>query len=269
MSRFQALKASQLKKCESSLPASITPLISPKTHSPSDVLLGDLCKEVHDLLKQYMPNETSLDVLVDLYSNIVGTPEPGILKQFITVLLQNRELLVEALSTRAFKYQRSIKPLLQIDIQPSLQPTARQSSAKPSATGPSVQVSEPAVGNLKIDVAERAFFSATGSTGTFRYFTTSSTGDIEKPLVFIPGPKSGDIFIHMNTSSIPQKRQVWLFVKDKWDNITEEWMKDRMIIHPEFSDRVLTVRTNQTPNWILRTSAEQKAQQKAKLQKQK
>ncbi|KAJ7199104.1 hypothetical protein C8J57DRAFT_1262060 [Mycena rebaudengoi] len=248
MSRFQALKASQLKKCESSLPASITPLISPKTHSPSDVLLGDLCKEVHDLLKQYMPNETSLDVLVDLYSNIVGTPEPGILKQFITVLLQAS---------------------LQIDIQPSLQPTARQSSAKPSATGPSVQVSEPAVGNLKIDVAERAFFSATGSTGTFRYFTTSSTGDIEKPLVFIPGPKSGDIFIHMNTSSIPQKRQVWLFVKDKWDNITEEWMKDRMIIHPEFSDRVLTVRTNQTPNWILRTSAEQKAQQKAKLQKQK
>jgi hypothetical protein len=57
------------------------------------------------------------------------------------------------------------------------------------------------------------------------------------------------------------ERQVWLYVKEKWEDISDRWSKREMIVHPAISNRVLTVRNNQTPNWILKSSAEQKAQQ--------
>ncbi|KAJ7657524.1 hypothetical protein B0H17DRAFT_1145898 [Mycena rosella] len=68
---------------------------------------------------------------------------------------------------------------------------------------------------------------------------------------------------HFDTTKADTK-QVWLYNVTKWEDISDLWNKERMVVHPMIADRVLTIREDKTPNWILKKSAEAKAKDKAK-----
>jgi hypothetical protein len=54
-----------------------------------------------------------------------------------------------------------------------------------------------------------------------------------------------------------------MYKTDEWEDITELWRNEQTIVHPTIAERVLTVNGN-IPNWILRSSAEQKARKRGK-----
>lgn len=104
---------------------------------------------------------------------------------------------------------------------------------------------------------ERSVTSFRNSQGSFSTFSTSGNSNLDEPPETTVQPASGDLFIHCNTTSIPEKRQVWMYRTHGWEDITELWRKEKTIVHPTIAERVLTVNGN-IPNWILRSSAEQK-----------
>lgn len=99
--------------------------------------------------------------------------------------------------------------------------------------------------------------------GSFSTFSTTGNRSLDNPPETTVQPASGDLFIHCNTTSIPEKRQVWMYKTDEWEDITELWRNEQTIVHPTIAERVLTVNGN-IPNWILRSSAEQKARKRGK-----
>ncbi|KAJ7254158.1 hypothetical protein C8J57DRAFT_1236889 [Mycena rebaudengoi] len=232
------------------------------------VLLSDLKADLSGLLNQYLQNEdgSTLQVLLGLITNpAIG--DSNILKSFLGVALQEKPLgqrsrtdLVEALTARVVKYQTDIKPTISpppMSMRNNSAPGSLRTINKVKAS--TVEPLHPLPADLDITTVEQ-HFSSTSSAGSFKYFTTTSAGTLHKPPAFSPGPVAGDLFIHVDTQTM--NRQVWLYVKENWEDISDKWGEKGMIVHPNFADRVLTVRANQTPNWILRTSAEQKAQQK-------
>lgn len=100
-------------------------------------------------------------------------------------------------------------------------------------------------------------FTSHGSHGTFNYYTTTANYNLDEPLPVSTPLKPGDLFIHINSTRQPQTRQVWLYNKyKKWEDISEIWENSELLVHPEIAERVLTVRANQTPNWVLRATVE-------------
>ena len=106
---------------------------------------------------------------------------------------------------------------------------------------------------LSVDSKGRSFTSQS-SSGSFTYHMTMAAYNLDKPATPSVPVQRGDIYIHVNTEP-PESRQVWLFNKHKtWEDISDSWEDGDLIVHPEFSDRVLNIRADQTPNWILRSS---------------
>lgn len=117
---------------------------------------------------------------------------------------------------------------------------------------------------IKTNVQE---FSSANSKGSFQTFTTRSENTLKEPPTTPTSPKGGDLFIHINTGAKPETRQVWLYRKNGWDDISLHWKEMKMVVHPIIEERVLTVRSDQSPNWILKSSAESMAKRKRALAK--
>ncbi|KAF8154381.1 hypothetical protein K438DRAFT_1778011 [Mycena galopus ATCC 62051] len=83
-------------------------------------------------------------------------------------------------------------------------------------------------------------------------------GRLNAPVLTEVRPMDGDLFIHVNTQANQEIRQVWLYKASGWEDISNYWKKEMMVIHPTIPDRVLTV-NDQKPNWIMKTSAAAKA----------
>ncbi|KAK6996755.1 hypothetical protein R3P38DRAFT_3070345 [Favolaschia claudopus] len=105
---------------------------------------------------------------------------------------------------------------------------------------------------LALNSTVQPFHSVKGSSGDFRYYNSVASYDLQIPPSHLPhGLSAGDLFIHKN--SVKSTEQVWLFSGQKeWIDITGHWKTPGSVVHPEHPDRVLTVRNNGTPNWILR-----------------
>ncbi|KAJ7235943.1 hypothetical protein C8J57DRAFT_1248047 [Mycena rebaudengoi] len=221
----------------------------PTSHGSASQI--DLEADIAGLLGQYLQNEdgSTLQVLLGLITNpAVG--DSNVLKSFLGVTLQEKPL-----------GQQSRTDLVEALREDNSAPGSLGPRAIHKAKGSTIKPLHPLPSDHDLDITTvEQRFSSASSTGSFKYFTTTSTGTLWKPPAFSPGPVPGDLFIHVDSQTA--NRQVWLYVKEKWEDISDKWRERGMIVHPNFADRVLTVRTNQTPNWILRTSAEQKAQQK-------
>lgn len=95
--------------------------------------------------------------------------------------------------------------------------------------------------------------------GVFHWHTTTSTYDLNSPPP-VPGTLTpGDLFVHTNTGQASETTQVWLYNNLKhWEDISDIWAEGKLLVHPTFSDRVLTIRDDQTPNWVMKSTFEQK-----------
>ena len=88
---------------------------------------------------------------------------------------------------------------------------------------------------------ERAFSS--GPRGSTIWYTTESHADVVEPPA-VPAV-AGHIYVHTNISTMI--RQVWFYdANARWVAVVDE----TKIAHPTLSDRVLSIRSDGTPNWI-------------------
>ncbi|KAJ7898787.1 hypothetical protein B0H13DRAFT_2031542 [Mycena leptocephala] len=131
-------------------------------------------------------------------------------------------------------------------------------SARASKTGP-YQPPVQRAASAQLDVVGykssfRKFSSITQSSGSFRWHQSTSEASIQKPLVTSTTSDVGDIFTHSNINE-PGVVQAWLYSKEKtWVDISDIWQSRGLLTHPTFTDRVLKIRTDGSPNWILSSS---------------
>ncbi|KAJ7429506.1 hypothetical protein B0H11DRAFT_1944691 [Mycena galericulata] len=92
------------------------------------------------------------------------------------------------------------------------------------------------------------------STGSFQYHTSASSHDIETPPSAAgQSAKAGDVYIHVNNGHEDPEHQVWMYgERNTWEDISDIWHERKLLVHPKLPDRVLKVRDDGTPNWILK-----------------
>ena len=96
-------------------------------------------------------------------------------------------------------------------------------------------------GSLTPHRHERTFSS--GPRGTTIWYTTESHTDVLAPPA-VPAV-AGHIYVHTNMTTTV--RQMWLYdASARWIVVTDQ-MK---VAHPTLSDRVLSIRSDGTPNWV-------------------
>ncbi|KAF9778510.1 hypothetical protein BJ322DRAFT_1025198 [Thelephora terrestris] len=89
---------------------------------------------------------------------------------------------------------------------------------------------------------ERPFPS--GHRGATIWYSTQSYSDVLGPPSGIPGI-AGNLYIHKNLSTSTQ--QIWLFDRDaRWITVSGV----AKAIHPTIVDRVLSIRSDGSPNWV-------------------
>ncbi|KAF9786229.1 hypothetical protein BJ322DRAFT_1108084 [Thelephora terrestris] len=92
---------------------------------------------------------------------------------------------------------------------------------------------------------ERPFPS--GHRGATIWYSTQSYSDVLGPPSGIPGI-AGNLYIHKNLSTSTQ--QIWLFDRDaRWITVSGV----AKAIHPTIVDRVLSIRSDGSPNWVTTT----------------
>ncbi|KAJ7828887.1 hypothetical protein B0H13DRAFT_1916801 [Mycena leptocephala] len=238
-----------------------TPIL--KTSSAG--LLNILRDEISGLLSQHLLGDDHTDLLELILG--LTSQKFEIVEQTIPILLQEtplgqtaRQALIDAIMARILNHQIN---LLQYSGHPakSNAPIASTSNASAAPNAPAITTAE-----HTLDITTNVHtFKSSSSKGTFRTFTTSSDDDLQMPPPTATLPQSGDLFIHLNSQS--KTKQVWMYKISKWENITEYWKKEKWVVHPTIPERVLTVRSDETPNWILRSSAEIKTRDRAKSKK--
>ncbi|KAJ7454113.1 hypothetical protein FB451DRAFT_1408458 [Mycena latifolia] len=87
-----------------------------------------------------------------------------------------------------------------------------------------------------------------------RQLESTSNFDLSEPPQRLPVlPSPGDFYIHTHTATL--NAQVWLYNKENsWEDITDIWANRQTLVHPNISERVLTIHDNGVPNWVLRTT---------------
>ncbi|KAF8179250.1 hypothetical protein K438DRAFT_1768972 [Mycena galopus ATCC 62051] len=118
-------------------------------------------------------------------------------------------------------------------------------------------VEEPNPIGVQILSHHRTFgVAGSNSRGAFTYYRSESMSDLDSPPNFTEQSLGrGDIYLHDNT--VQGTTQAWVFCEgNKWVTITDAWNTGGSLhcVHPDFPDRVLTVRSDDTPNWIRATS---------------
>ena len=89
---------------------------------------------------------------------------------------------------------------------------------------------------------ERPFSS--GHRGSTIWYSTQSYSNVSGPPSGIP-EVAGHLYIHKNLSNSTQ--QVWLFSREaRWIHTPN----DMKVIHPTIVDRVLSLRSDGSPNWV-------------------
>jgi len=89
---------------------------------------------------------------------------------------------------------------------------------------------------------ERPFSS--GHRGATIWYTTQSFSDVSAPPDGMP-EAAGDLYIHRNLSTSAQ--QIWMFGRDaRWTVVPH----DTKVNHPTVVDRVLSIRSDGSPNWV-------------------
>ncbi|KAF8170065.1 hypothetical protein K438DRAFT_1773983 [Mycena galopus ATCC 62051] len=230
----------------------------PQVLSPT--MFSVLQDELSGLLAQELNGDTN--ELVDAISNLANQSH-AVVEEAVPILLAEqplgntaRERLTAVILSRLYKYQPD---------RFSLQPTATHSSgaifSASSRTHIPVVTTETKtqrnVHNLHVET-ELGTFTSNSSKGIFHIFTTMAKGRLNAPVLTEVRPMDGDLFIHVNTQANQEIRQVWLYKASGWEDISNYWKKEMMVIHPTIPDRVLTV-NDQKPNWIMKTSAAAKA----------
>ena len=76
------------------------------------------------------------------------------------------------------------------------------------------------------------------------WFATQSHSNVTGPPRGLP-EVAGHLYIHRNISI--STRQVWLFNRDARWNVVADGAKT---VHPTLPDRVLSFRSDGTPNWV-------------------
>jgi hypothetical protein len=243
-------------------------------------LLNILRDEISGLLSQHLLGDDHTDLLELILG--LTSQKFEIVEQTIPILLQEtplgqtaRQALIDAIMARILNHQinlwvqwlrtRILKLTnsLQYSGHPAKYnaPIASTSNASAAPNAPAITTAE-----HTLDITTNVHtFKSSSSKGTFRTFTTSSDDDLQMPPPTATLPQSGDLFIHLNSQS--KTKQVWMYKISKWENITEYWKKEKWVVHPTIPERVLTVRSDETPNWILRSSAEIKTRDRAKSKK--
>ncbi|KAJ7769626.1 WD40-repeat-containing domain protein [Mycena maculata] len=131
-------------------------------------------------------------------------------------------------------------------------PPAGTSTVTPPSSSSVAQVQKHSVDGVIVTATSQAFKSVSGSNGSFTWYRTESQSEIEKPLTVSP-TNPGDLFLHFNT--VQKNYLVWLCNGARvWEDISDIWRDKTLLVHPTFSDRVLKIRQNDSPNWILKTS---------------
>ncbi|KAJ7041266.1 WD40-repeat-containing domain protein [Mycena alexandri] len=116
-----------------------------------------------------------------------------------------------------------------------------------------------AAAKLSID-SNSGSFRSQSSEGTFHWYTTTSDYDLDSPVEIANSLKPGDFFFHTNSKlAAPDTPQVWLYNrKMQWEDISDIWAHGLLLVHPTLPDRVLTIREDQSPNWVLKATLAQK-----------
>ncbi|KAF9790773.1 hypothetical protein BJ322DRAFT_1017415 [Thelephora terrestris] len=94
---------------------------------------------------------------------------------------------------------------------------------------------------------ERPF--PTGARGATIWYTTKSSHDLLIPPSGLQ-VVAGTLYIHFNTSK--KFRQIWLFKADAGWKVVNDITHTS---HPSCRDRILTVRSDGTPSWVISTPA--------------
>ncbi|KAJ7810479.1 WD40-repeat-containing domain protein [Mycena leptocephala] len=206
--------------------------------SKSKELHNMLHEEVSALLVQTLP-DTNVESLVTLICEVDDVDMAGnIIKIYLekySLDENTRQNLINGIVARILNYQLT-------------QAKSIRDQLKPTSANTTFRSPPPPVSSHK-----QAFSSKT-SGGTFGWYSSVSATDLDKPSDISDPLKPGDLFFHENMDRLT--RQVWLYNKfKKWEDISEVW-KDRnlLFVHPEIPDRVLTIRSDNTPNWILKSS---------------
>ncbi|KAJ7608316.1 hypothetical protein B0H17DRAFT_1153816 [Mycena rosella] len=241
----------------SHIPLKYTPPRSASYAGPSSNLrsaLQDvLPDEIAGLLSQHLPGKNHkelVDSILDLAKQKIEH-----MQEMVPILLAEeplgltaRQQLVDAVCARILNHQMSIES--DNPSKSTLDPSSnRQESQK--------KTSEHEPNMLQVKTTSGTF-GTTHPKSTFHYFSTTSDTNIQAPLATSDSPRSGDLFIHTNTQTKPETKQVWLYNTNRWEDISEHWKKEKMVVYPTIADRFLTVREDKSPNWILRSSAENK-----------
>ena len=83
-----------------------------------------------------------------------------------------------------------------------------------------------------------------GSPAYTTWYSTASAQDLVSPPQEVV-PAVGELYIHHNR--LEDKYQIWLYGLDSaWKCVTGV----EKVYHPTINERVLSVRSNGTPNWI-------------------
>ncbi|KAJ7020107.1 hypothetical protein C8F04DRAFT_1275536 [Mycena alexandri] len=131
-------------------------------------------------------------------------------------------------------------------------------------------LTRPSGGEHPIDVeftsVTKSFATVTGTvvgsssdpSRTFQCHASTSNHHLDNPSpTATANSQPGDIYTHVKASTSGRGgTQVWIFTESStWDDISDLWQECKLLIHPQYSDQVLSRKYDGTPNWIPRTLA--------------